>query len=678
MDFRLLIFLLSVVVMGLAIMLAYPARYSRDWFLGASLMTVFLLLGVANTCFYQYRIDRSTLTPNRYTYIARILHTPVKGIKGSNIPLMVVSYRQGDEWIGSRYKILGFLETKDSLAELLPGDLIVASSDIREVLPPMNPGEFNYRLYLRRSGIAGQTYVSSDQWSVIGHHRGSRITRISAMARNHLLSVYQKNGIAGNSYEVLAALTLGYRDDLSDEMKASFTDSGTIHVLAVSGLHVGIVYLFFSYLLSFLSVSRLGRQVRPWLLVGILWFFAILTGMAPSVQRAATMFSFIALGNVLKRETNIYNTLAVSALFLLLVNPLVLTDPGCQLSYMAVTGIVYFHPRIYGLWRPKYKLIDWVWTLLSVTFYAQLSTLPLSLLYFRQFPVYFLPANLVVIPLSTLILYLGITTYLISFWPWLTKMMCWLLGHTTDLLVGTVKLVDQLPGAVIRQVDLSVTGTLLLYLLLICSSAFLFYHSRRAILATLFVLCLFLIVTNIRSAIAKRDCLTVYRVPGKSFICISSQQKSKVFCDMKNPGEWKRMEYYSKSDWIKKRIRLEETTFLLLPGESPAERRERFIRGNKAAWNYGFISLNDLRIMVLGEPWQNRFKSNRTIPVDCLVVTHNMAWDDRLMNIVQPAQVVLDSSVSGLNSSRWLKECGTRNIPCHEVINKGSYVLNIN
>lgn len=147
---------------------------------------------------------------------------------------------------------------------------------------------------------------------------------------------------------------------------------------------------------------------------------------------------------------------------------------------------------------------------------------------------------------------------------------------------------------------------------------------------------------------------------------------------MKNPGEWKRMEYYSKSDWIKKRIRLEETTFLLLPGESPAERRERFIRGNKAAWNYGFISLNDLRIMVLGEPWQNRFKSNRTIPVDCLVVTHNMAWDDRLMNIVQPAQVVLDSSVSGLNSSRWLKECGTRNIPCHEVINKGSYVLNIN
>lgn len=212
-----------------------------------------------------------------------------------------------------------------------------------------------------------------------------------------------RSGIKIDNVHLIGSISFGARDDVDKDTIQSFTNTGVIHVLAVSGMNVGLIYIVLDFLFRFLKSGRAGSFIHTLLMITGIWGYTIITGMSASILRAAVMFTFVIVGNSLRRNSNIINSLAVSAFILIAYNPAIIRDVGFQLSYAALLSIVVIQPYIYKLIFFRNMPADKVWLLLSVTFAAQLGTLPFTLLYFHQFPVYFWLANLIVVPLVTMI-----------------------------------------------------------------------------------------------------------------------------------------------------------------------------------------------------------------------------------------------------------------------------------
>ena len=297
---------------------------------------------------------------------------------------------------------------KDSIDSVFNvDDLIFSRSKLVEIKEPLNPFQFDYKTYLARNNVLHQIYLkpydllflSRDQTTLYGY---------ADYIRERISNKLNQAGFDKESLSIIKALLLGQRQDINRETYDNYINSGTIHILAVSGLHIGIILWILNFLFKPLLYLKYGNYIKPILLVFILWGFAIIAGLSPSVVRAVTMFSIITVAMHLKRSTNIYNTLAISAFLLLLFNPKFLFNVGFQLSYLAVLGIVSIQPLIYNVWKPKFIIIDKLWQILTVTIAAQIGVLPISLFYFHQFPSLFFVSNIVVIPFLGILLFGGV------------------------------------------------------------------------------------------------------------------------------------------------------------------------------------------------------------------------------------------------------------------------------
>ncbi len=260
-----------------------------------------------------------------------------------------------------------------------------------------------------------------------------------------MLDIYTKLGIDGDEFGMLSALTLGYKDALAPELRESFSTTGAMHVLAVSGLHVGIIFVVFGFLFSFMDRWRLGKRLKPIVIIFLLWCYAFITGLSPSVLRSSVMFSCMVLSGVFGRKSNTYNNIFLSAFFLLFFNPNLLFDIGFQLSYSAVLAIVYFQPKIAGLIYVKNRWLRWAWELAAVSLAAQLGTAPFSVFYFHQFPNYFLLSNFVVIPAATLILYAAVALFVFSPVPYVNVAVAFVLKWILKIMYACIVWIEHLP-----------------------------------------------------------------------------------------------------------------------------------------------------------------------------------------------------------------------------------------
>lgn len=292
-------------------------------------------------------------------------------------------------------------------------DNIVVNTLFSEIPLPKNPYEFNYKNYLKNQQIHHQIYLDATQFLNLSKSNKS-LKGLAAEVRESINIALKKNGFKDDELAVINALLLGQRQDISGELMQSYVGAGAIHILAVSGLHVGIILLILTFLFKPLHYFKNGKIMASVSIVILLWMFAILAGLSASVVRAVTMFSAIAFGMYSNRNTNVYNTLVISMFFLLLINPFYLFEVGFQLSYLAVFAIVWIQPKIYGLWQPKFWIADKFWQLFAVSIAAQIGVLPLSLYYFHQFPGLFFISNLVIIPFLGIILILGVLIMLLA------------------------------------------------------------------------------------------------------------------------------------------------------------------------------------------------------------------------------------------------------------------------
>ena len=284
---------------------------------------------------------------------------------------------------------------------------------IQKITSSKNPYQFDYAEYMRKQGIEHRINIQKAQLNSLPKNK--QTWRGMAYGfREYLISKLEKQGFQSDNESVIKALVLGDRTDISTELKRDYADAGAVHLLAISGLHIGVLLLLLNGLFSPLLQWKHGGFVRLLLVVSCLWIFAFITGLSASVMRSVTMFSAVALGIALKRSKSQFQTLLISLFVLLLIRPNFIYDVGFQLSYLAVFGILWLMPVAMQFWKPRWWIVMKIWQLIALGTIAQLCVLPLSLYYFHQFPLLFLIANLVIVPFMGLLLGGGILVVLVS------------------------------------------------------------------------------------------------------------------------------------------------------------------------------------------------------------------------------------------------------------------------
>lgn len=348
-------------------------------------------------------------------------------------------------------KALLLLRKDSSAAPVKVDERYRVKTRLREVRPPQNPHQFNYKAYLEKQHIYHQLFIAPEALYPLPDADLPSLYGLAADLRDKLGKALVKHGFQGDELAVINALLLGERRELSEEVHTRYARAGAIHILAVSGLHVGIILLIFNGLLRPLERLPHGKTWKLLLLLLLLWAFALVAGLSASVVRAVTMFSFVAWALHLKRSVNIYNTLALSVFFLLLIRPSFLFEVGFQLSYSAVFAIIWLQPLLYNRWKPSHRITNFFWKLLTVTLAAQCGVAPLSLYYFHQFPGLFFVSNLVIIPVLGFILGSGLFVMVLA----VTDLLPRFLGLTYE---KVIKLMNDFIAWVARQEDFLFTG----------------------------------------------------------------------------------------------------------------------------------------------------------------------------------------------------------------------------
>ena len=369
----------------------------------------------------------------------------------------------------------------DSAAIPHYGDEIQLPNKMTAIDEPRNPGEFDYRAFLAAKNIYHQVFLQARECRTTGLKHAHPLWAWAIRLREKGVQLYRKLLPDDEIFALASTLILGYRSDLQEETFSAYSKTGTIHALSVSGMHVGIVYLVLNFFLQFLAHGNIQKGIKVLLICLFVWFYALLTGLSPAALRAAWMLSILIIAKTFQQQTNSINILAFAAGCMLFANPFLLWDVGFQLSFLAVWGLIYLHPRIYMLLEIKNKWLDKLWAMIALSLAAQLATLTLSVYYFHQFPLYFLLGNLWLSLPITLLMYIGL---LILLGLHFLAPAFQILMHWTN--VG-LKAIAALPFSTLEHIWLSPLQTLLLTAAL--SSIILAFHYRRKSFLFLSLVC---------------------------------------------------------------------------------------------------------------------------------------------------------------------------------------------
>lgn len=602
--------------------------------------------------------------------LVRLIEAPVE--KEKTIKAVVkVLHLKNKNWIVTKGKAIIYI-AKDSISKQLHyGDELLVNTSFSEIKQPQNPDEFDYKQYLYYHQITHQAYVSAQTWTKINSNKGFQLVGLSYQLRDYLLKILQHHQINGDEFAVAGALLLGYEDQLDQEIINAYSSSGALHVLSVSGMHVAIVYIVFSWLLGFLDKIKYGVMMKAIVLLLFLWFYALLTGFSASVLRSAAMFSFVVIANAFNRKTNIYNTLAISAFVLLLINPFYIMDVGFQLSYLAVIGIVFVYPKIDAWLFFKNKIAYAIWKIVAISLAAQIATFPLSLYYFHQFPTYFLFSNLIVVPVSTFILYGGILLFFVDKIVWLGTILGQALWAITWFLNSSVKFIEKLPYAIIEGISIESFETILIYLVIVF--VILYFLNKRIKYVQLFlcctiVLCAWQLIE--KHIFSRQNQLVVYNIPKTSAYDFISAQKNYLVADSVFLANPQKIKFHIQHHWWK--LGVNQNYYHEL------ENKPDSILFNKLKAEKNIIQLRD-KIVLLPTNELLEKNSMQNIQADYIIISKNINMNkNNFIYSEKPVLVVLDSSIPSFQLKKWKDHLAEKkNVSLYSVSENGAFVVNL-
>lgn len=542
---------LGVLLISLGILLVLTfliSSYWRDWVKGVGLNLFIFSFGIALHVSQKDILSPEHFSKRTSSQLEVRLTEPILERKKSYKVLaeVIASYDSNGIAHTSMGKLLIYFHKDTALLQTLHyGEVLLIKADFKEALPPQNPYEFNYKRYLAFNNIYHQSYLHSNDFIKTNLTKSNPCFNFAYAAQRYFKAVLNTYIDSKTEVAVSEALLYGYDDDIDADIIRAYSNTGTLHVLAVSGMHVGIIFWIISKLLLFLDKKRWGHLIKAIISILLLWSYSLLCGFSPSILRATVMFSFMIVAKVFKRNVNIYNTLATSAFSILIFDTNIIANVGFQLSYLAVLGIVTFQKRIYDWFSPKYWITDQIWKITAVSIAAQIATFPVGLLYFHQFPFCFLFSNLIIIPLTTGILFLDIGLIAFSFCDWASYVLGflskWLIFATNKIVI----FVEEIPFSYTNGIHISIAETILIYILILYFFFWLI-HIRHRYLTYALLLCSIISVYNAYESFGMRNqkSITFYKIPNATAFNIIQNGYAQFFADSILIGDEERFRFH--------------------------------------------------------------------------------------------------------------------------------------
>ncbi|KPM48623.1 ComEC/Rec2 family competence protein [Jiulongibacter sediminis] len=544
-----LIFLAIGVVAGL---------FTGFYFKHATVLSIALFTGLAALGFLLSRKQKMEVDfplEQIDAYVARVSSSGETKPKSYKSEAEIIQIKHQGQWRDVDLKMLLYINSTDSLVPRY-GDIFLINEAPRLIEGVKNPFEFNYQKFQFNRGIPAHHFLRKGDYVLLGSQPKSQIKNwaytLNSKARDIL-----KNALEDpKDLAVAEAMLVGAKDDLDNETRDAYATAGAVHILAVSGLHVGILMLLINYLLGFLKKFKNGHVILGLTTVILLWLYALFTGLSPSVTRATLMFSLFQLGTIIRRDKNSINVLAGSALTLLVFRPNWLFEVGFQLSYLAMFGIIFLYPYLNRLIEPKNKLLSHLWQISVVSVSAQLFTLPLSLYYFHQFPSYFLLTNPLVTVASMGVLFTGLPYLILSGVPLISDFLQAALSFVLKLLNFSVVSISHLPNAKLSGFHLDVVEATTLYLLLFLL-IFFFIRRQPTLLKTGVLVAFGLTAFNVKTDLTQMNQqeLTLHFIPRGSGISIIDSKTAIFICDSLTEANPRAYDFHLKNYYDARGIR---------------------------------------------------------------------------------------------------------------------------
>lgn len=555
-------------------------------------------------------------------------------------------------------KLMLYFRKDSTVPALQYGSIIITNKIIPLIQNAGNPGGFDYERYAMFNGITHQLFLNSKDYVITSQTKQNGFQKWLFDTKAYILQVIRKNINGEEETSVAEALLIGFRDDLDRDLVQAYSNTGVVHVIAISGLHLGLIYWLLLFLLKPLDKRKQLRWLKPVIAVALLWIFSLLTGAGASVVRAAFMFTIIALGDLMGKKGNIYNSMAVSAFIMLLWNPFLLWDVGFQLSYAAVLSIVLFMKPIYHWFSIQNKLLDKGWQLCAVTLSAQILTLPLCMYHFHQAPNLFLITNFVAVPLSSLILFGEIALIVVSFSPLLAHAVGNALSYLLKWMNGFITWVDDFSFAVTDGIMHTPLQTILLYLFIATTAVWLLNKNNKAVKWSLLCLILFFGLQSFYLLQTKNQ---------KKLVVYNLAQHSAADLMLGNSYLFSGDTILLKDGFLR--------NFHLKPSRITNRVYETALTPN--LFSETAYRVNNKTILFLHENyWFSEHKEK--MKVDVLIVSHNpKLYIEYLLKAIEPKLIVFDSSNPQWKIKKWKEDCQRFQIPFFTTSEQGAFVMNL-
>ncbi len=570
---------------------------------------------------------------------------PIERDKTWKIEANILAFQDQQGWKKASGRILLYIDKRTK--GLQKDQQIITEKSLQPITRMQNPGSFDYAAYCARQGIYHSLYLTAKDFYVAQQTKKAK--NILTQAQEYVKDIFQQY-IRGQQEKAIAeALTIGYKYDLDDDLLQAYSNTGVVHVIVISGMHLGLIYGILLFFTKLLQRNTISRWIRTLCILLLIWTFTLLTGAGPSVLRAAVIFSLMMLGESLLRKNNTYNTLAASAFLLLLVNPFYLWDIGFQLSYLAVLSIIWLSGPLYRSVYISFRPFRYVWQLMAVTISAQVLTTPIILYHFHQFPNVFLITNLLIVPLSGLVLYGCIVLLVVSPSHAVAMIAGNIIENILRVMNQMILFFDQLNFTVTNHIELHFIQVVLYYVMVITIGCRIIYKKPiYTIIGGVSGLVIVGFHSNRQITIRNTGRLVIY------------QSRGQTMTDIGSGGA-----YYS---WT---------------SDHPDKKAEKFLMSSRTqlglVQRMGILSTKEYPVVRIKQHrlvFTDKAPIHGSFPVDIVVVQQgsflNMSDLHRVFNA---RQYIFDGNNALWKIRKWKKEADSLHLRHHSVPEQGAFVM---
>ncbi len=637
-------------------------RFSLQWLQGFFINAIIFCLAIFLCWQKDIRNDKNWFGKkynDSCSLVVKINEPPIekeKSIKADGIVEAIIQNGITQKVEG---KILIYFSKEDRLTIPTYGDKILIYGGLQQIKNAGNPGGFNYSRYMIFQQTLHQVYVNKEKFVVLKAHSENKLYSFIFWARQAIINTLQKYIVGNKKVSGIAeALLIGYKEDLDKDVVQAYSNTGVVHIIAISGMHLGLIYIGLVWLFSRLPFVKRSAITRVILILGSLWLFSLITGASASVLRSAVMFTCIIIGKEFYKQASIYNSLAASAFLLLCYNPFLLWDVGFQLSYLAVGGIVWLQKPIQDLYYTKNKALQYVWEMCSITIAAQILTLPICIYYFHQIPTTFLFTNLICVPLSTAILFAEIALVICAAFPPIAILIGKFVYVLTWCMNALIDFFNKLPLSLLDKIYATALTTWALYGFVFLLSAALLRRNKKLIKISIGFLLLFVgLWAYGKIQLQQQKKMIVYNVSRHIAIDFVSSNKYWFYGD----------------DDLKEEGVLQN--FNLKPSRISMQVEEH-LDTLKSLHNKGRLwQFYNKSIMIVDSEVQFESTINK-IKIDVLLICKNPKIQiAEITSSVSPSTVVFDGSNSLWKIAQWKKECEELHLQYFITREQGAFIL---